>query len=466
MEILNQIFENFQYIDGITILNLKGDILFSAKFNNKLHKNSRNYEIIGKNFCEIYPKISKEESTLFQAMKFGKAFYIKNQKLEFYDGNYIYINSLSIPIRNSGQIVGALDISVENSNLISKKIEKNYIPIIESQFNETIRNIGNNSKRLYRIDDIITNNVEMIRMKKFIKEICDFDMSVLIYGETGTGKELVASSLHSESKRKDKPFIAQNCAAVPESLFESIFFGTTKGAYTDSVDNPGLFEMANGGTLFLDEINSMPLYLQSKLLRVIQDKKIRKVGSKKEIDVDVRLVIAMNKDPLLALEDKELRQDLYYRISMLKIDVLPLRKRKEDISLLTQYFITKYNKIFSKKIKGISQEIDKKFRDYDWLGNVRELDNLMLLAVSMIDENKEIIELKDLNFNMKDAVDEENNISINEIEKIGIKKVIEKYEKNLIRISLEKYNYNITHTAEALKMPRQTLQRKIKLYNL
>lgn len=467
MEIFNEILENFGYIDGITILNLKGDILFSAKFNNKLHKNSGNYEVIGKNFCEIYPRLSREDSTMFQAMKLGKAIYVKNQKLEFYDGNYIYINSLSIPIRNSGKIVGALDISVENTSLTPEKIEKSYIPIIEFEFNNIIKNIGNkNTDKVYKIDDIITNNIEMIRMKKFIKEICNFDMSVLIYGETGTGKELVAHSLHTESKRKNEPFVVQNCAAIPENLFESIFFGTTKGAYTDSVDSPGLFEMANKGTLFLDEINSMPLYLQSKLLRAIQDKKITRLGSKKEIDVDVRLIIAMNKDPILAIHDKELRHDLYYRISMLKIDIVPLRERKEDIYLLTHYFITKYNKVFSKKIKGISQEINKKFREHDWLGNVRELENLILLAISMVDEDKEILELKDLIFNTKNTINDEKRSPIDEVEKIGIKKFMEQYEKEIMRYTLEKYSYNITHTSEALKIPRQTLQRKIKLYNL
>lgn len=404
MQIFDKIFENSGSIDGITIINLNGDILFTAKFNNQLHNYSGNYEMVGKNFKDIYPKLSSKNSTLFQCIELGKPVYIKSQKLEFYDGHHIYINSLSIPIRHGGKIVGAIDISTEdskenlNSNLYDKK--ENYIPIEEQQFDETIRKLGNTSiSPNYKIDDIITNNIEMIRMKKFIKEICDYDISVLITGETGTGKELIAHSLHTESKRCNKPFIVQNCAAIPENLFESIFFGTVKGAFTDSIDNMGLFEMANGGTLFLDEINSMPIYLQSKLLRVLQDKKITRLGSKKVINVDVRLVTAMNKDPIKAIADKELRQDLYYRIGMLKIDVLPLRKRKEDILLLSQYFILKYNKIFSKNIKGISRDLYKNFKNYDWFGNVRELDNLLLLAISMVDKNKEILELNDINFN-------------------------------------------------------------------
>ena len=470
MQIFNKIFENSGSIDGITIINLDGDILFSAKFNNQLHNYNGNYEMVGKNFKDIYPNLSSKNSTLLQCIELGKPIYIKSQKLEFYDGHCIYINSLSIPIRHGGKIVGAIDISTEdfkenlNSELYNKK--ENYIPIEEQQFNDIIRKLGNRTVNTkYKINDIITDNIEMIRMKKFIKEICDFDISVLITGETGTGKELIAHSLHTESKRCNKPFIVQNCAAIPESLFESIFFGTVKGAFTDSIDNMGLFEMANGGTLFLDEINSMPIYLQSKLLRVLQDKKITRLGSKKVIDVDVRLITAMNKDPIKAIAGKELRQDLYYRIGMLKIDVLPLRKRKEDILLLTQYFISKYNITFSKNIKGISKDLYRKFKNYDWFGNVRELDNLLLLAISMVDKNKEILELSDIIFSNNIQTDEKT-FSVDEVEKIGIKNLLDQYEKNIIKITLEKYEYNITKTAHALKIPRQTLHRKIKIYQL
>ena len=470
MQIFDKIFENLSSIDGITIINLNGDILFSAKFNNQLHNYNGNYEMVGKNFKDIYPKLSSKNSTLLQCIELGKPIYIESQKLEFYDGHCIFINSLSIPIRHGGKIVGAIDISTEdfkenlNSELYNKK--ENYIPIEEQQFNDIIRKLGNRTVNTkYKINDIITDNIEMIRMKKFIKEICDFDISVLITGETGTGKELIAHSLHTESKRCNKPFIVQNCAAIPESLFESIFFGTVKGAFTDSINNMGLFEMANGGTLFLDEINSMPIYLQSKLLRVLQDKKITRLGSKRVIDVDVRLITAMNKDPIKAIADKELRQDLYYRIGMLKIDVLPLRKRKEDILLLTQYFISKYNITFSKNIKGISKDLYRKFKNYDWFGNVRELDNLLLLAISMVDKNKEILELSDIIFSNNIQTDEKT-FSVDEVEKIGIKNLLDQYEKNIIKITLEKYEYNITKTAHALKIPRQTLHRKIKIYQL
>ncbi|MCY7009130.1 sigma 54-interacting transcriptional regulator [Fusobacterium simiae] len=470
MQIFDKIFENLSSIDGITIINLNGDILFSAKFNNQLHNYNGNYEMVGKNFKDIYPKLSSKNSTLLQCIELGKPIYIESQKLEFYDGHCIFINSLSIPIRHGGKIVGAIDISTEdfkenlNSELYNKK--ENYIPIEEQQFNDIIRKLGNRTVNTkYKINDIITDNIEMIRMKKFIKEICDFDISVLITGETGTGKELIAHSLHTESKRCNKPFIVQNCAAIPENLFESIFFGTVKGAFTDSIDNMGLFEMANGGTLFLDEINSMPIYLQSKLLRVLQDKKITRLGSKRVIDVDVRLITAMNKDPIKAIADKELRQDLYYRIGMLKIDVLPLRKRKEDILLLTQYFISKYNITFSKNIKGISKDLYRKFKNYDWFGNVRELDNLLLLAISMVDKNKEILELSDIIFSNNIQTDEKT-FSVDEVEKIGIKNLLDQYEKNIIKITLEKYDYNITKTADALKIPRQTLHRKIKIYQL
>lgn len=459
MKILKELFDNISYIDGITIINVEGEILFTAKFNNKLNDTDEIYEVVGKNFREIYPELNSESSTMLQAMELEKPIFIKDQKLLLNDNNFVTISSLSIPIRYHGRIVGVIDLSTEKTkNYISKKYEE--IPLEFFKDNHISNLTAPDSYIKYTLQDIITNNVEMLRTKKFVKEICNSDLPVIICGETGTGKELFAHSLHSESYRKNKPFIVQNCSAIPESLFESLFFGSVKGAFTDSQNSAGLFELANGGTLFLDEINSMPLHLQAKLLRVIQDKKFSRLGSKEIVTTNVRIIVALNRDPINAIESNELRSDLYFRLSAMKIEILPLRKRKEDISLLSKFFISKYNKIFHKNIKKVSLQVYKKLEAYHWPGNVRELENVILFGVCMADDGKEILELSDINIQEKEIINDELE------EDTSLQELVQAYEKEIIENSLKKYNYNISKTANYLKTPRQTLHRKIKNYNL
>lgn len=467
MEIIKNLFGNKGYIDGITIINEEGEILFSVKFNNKLNKNSQEYEIVGRNFYEIYENLNKSKSSLYKAMELEAPVYVKNQKLKPKGQSEVQISSLSIPIKIGNKIVGGIDLSreeIKTEDIKYENIEKEIDKLKHIQL-ESLQLDKSGAK--YTLENIITNNFEMKKLKELVKNLSNSKLPVMIFGETGTGKELFAQAIHNESKRKNSIFIAQNCAAIPESLLESIFFGTVKGAFTGAVDAPGLLETANGGTIFLDEINLMPLNLQSKLLRAIQENKIRRIGSKETIDIDIKLIAALNKDPLKAIEDKELRADLYYRLSVLNLNIPPLRERIDDIPVLVKFFVAKYNDLLEKNVKTISCEIFGILEKYHWPGNIRELEHIVAFGMNMISEDSDTLEFSHIEnkwnslqiINKKERIE---NIDYN----LGLKKIVEEYEKQIIEGVLEECNHNVSKAANILKVPRQTLQRKVSTYEI
>jgi DNA-binding NtrC family response regulator len=246
----------------------------------------------------------------------------------------------------------------------------------------------------YGIDHIIGQSKHMEAVKSMIRKIAQSDAStVLIQGESGTGKELVAKAIHYESARADKPFMAINCAAMPETLLESELLGHEKGSFTDAkTQKKGLFEVADGGTIFLDEIGDMDLGMQAKLLRVLEERSFRRVGGTRDIAVDVRIVSATNKDLLKAIEDKEFRNDLYYRIQVIPIYLPPLRERKDDILALVTHFIQHYNREFGKSVKGVSKMAEKFLAEYSWPGNTRELKNVIERAIILESDETLLLE--------------------------------------------------------------------------
>lgn len=231
--------------------------------------------------------------------------------------------------------------------------------------------------------DIIGESIEIKQQIILAEKAATVDLPVLITGETGTGKELFAKAIHFAGKRAEKAFIAENCGAVPHSLTESVFFGTEKGAYTESITKMGLFELANGGTLLLDELNSMPFDLQSKLLRVLQEDTVRRLGGRVDIPVDVRIIAVINEEPEILIKEGRLRKDLYYRLNVIRINVPPLRKRREDIPLYIEHFLKKYNKKYGKNYEGIATNAMMELKKRDYPGNVRELENIIEGAVAM-----------------------------------------------------------------------------------
>ncbi|MCG8686879.1 MAG: sigma 54-interacting transcriptional regulator [Desulfobacterales bacterium] len=231
--------------------------------------------------------------------------------------------------------------------------------------------------------NLVSKNPKMMEAIETAKHAAVTPSPVLLFGKTGTGKDLFARNIHCTSLNRDNPFVTLNCAAIPETLLESLLFGTTKGAFTGAMDKPGLFEQANGGTLFLDETDSMPLTLQPKLLRVLQDKKIRRMGSEKEIQLSLKIISAMSRDPLEAVQSGKLRSDLFYRLGVVVIGIPPLKERPEDIDDLCTYFILKYNTLLGKKVRSVSPDLLAMFKQYNWPGNVRELEHLIEASMNV-----------------------------------------------------------------------------------
>lgn len=233
-------------------------------------------------------------------------------------------------------------------------------------------------KATYSFQNLVGNSEAMHRIFELIKRVSQAPSNVLITGESGTGKEMVAKAIHFNGPLKDKPFVPVNCGAIPEALMESEMFGHKKGAFTSAIaDKPGLFEKANGGTLFLDEIGELPLTIQVKLLRALQERVIRRVGANDDIKVDVRIIAATNRDLEKMVAEGTFRQDLYYRLNVIQIHLPPLRERKEDIPLLVEHFVKKFNERLGKNISGVSDEAMKLLTQYDYPGNIRELENII-----------------------------------------------------------------------------------------
>ena len=301
---------------------------------------------------------------------------------------------------------GTLDIAIEAMKLgaydyISKpfKPDEIILTLRKAEEREQLRRenqlLRKEVAKEYSFDNIVSKNEGMQKIFDIIKKIAQYKSTVLITGESGTGKELIARALHYNSERSQNPFLPINCGAIPENLLESELFGHAKGAFTDAIrTKKGLFEEADGGTLFLDEIGELPGQLQVKLLRVLQEGEVRRIGESKSIQVDVRIVSATVKDLVKEVNESRFREDLFYRLNVLPIHIPPLRERKEDIPLLIHHFIKKYNEVMNKNVAGVDQKALEALMNYKWYGNVRELENTIERAIVLTD--KDHIEVENL----------------------------------------------------------------------
>ncbi len=311
------------------------------------------------------------------------------------------------------------------------------------------------------VSTIVGNSREIKNVKDTVRRISNSNSTVLILGESGTGKELFARAIHYNSDRRNNPFITLNCAAIPETLMESELFGYEEGAFTGASKGGklGKFQLAQEGTIFLDEIGDMPLHLQTKLLRVLQEKCIEKVGGNKSISLDVRVIAATNKELDKMVEESEFREDLYYRLNVIPINIPPLRRRLGDIRILLDYFLVQYNSKLNKNIKGFSEEVYDLLIGYNWPGNVRELENIVEYAVNM--EKSYYITIKSLPQRIKEKFNKnEENIKIPTIQDV---------EKNLIDDALRVYGNSYEgkiRAAEVLGIGTATLYRKLKKYGI
>ena len=316
----------------------------------------------------------------------------------------------------------------------------------------------------YSFENIVSKNEKMQKMFDVIKKVSQYKSTVLITGESGTGKELVARALHYNSDRSQSPFIAVNCGAIPENLLESELFGHAKGAFTDAIrTKKGLFEEADGGTLFLDEIGELPGQLQVKLLRVLQEGEIRRIGESKPIQIDVRIVAATVKDLSKEVNEGHFREDLFYRLNVLPIHIPPLRERKEDIPLLIQHFIGKYNQTMNKNVADVDHNALDTLMNYKWYGNVRELENTIERAIVLSEKNN--IGLENLPIEIQNFK-EEVQLEVLSEEEYSIKKASKSLEVNLIKKALRRTKGNHTHAARLLEISHRALLYKIKEYGI
>ena len=308
--------------DGIHIVDNTGKIIYYNKFAAQLD-NINPDEAIGRHILEIYPSLTPATSTILRVIKNGIPILNYEQSFRNYKGKVITTINTTIPIISNKRITGAVEISKDITEV--KKLTQKVVDLqAELLFDEKVKKQKKErSQAIYNFADIIGTTDIILKLKKDALSVSHSPSPVMVYGETGTGKELLIHAIHNASPRKDKPFIAQNCAAIPDTLLESILFGTVKGSFTGAENRPGLFELADGGTLFLDEINSMSPNLQAKLLRVIQDNIVRRVGDSKVTYVDLRIMTAISTDPRDALIEKTIRDDLFYRLSVISLRMPP-----------------------------------------------------------------------------------------------------------------------------------------------
>lgn len=327
--------------------------------------------------------------------------------------------------------------------------------IMESKHVKNLVNSVSGSSAYITFDNIIGKNKRFLKNIEMAKMISKSQSTVLLTGESGTGKEMFAQSMHNESLNKNGPFIAVNCGAIPKELIASELFGYVEGAFTGArkYGNPGKFELAEGGTLFLDEIGDMPLDMQVSLLRVLENRVITRIGGSRDIHVNVRVIAATNKNLKKAVKEGKFREDLYYRLNVLTLEMIPLRERVDDIKILSYFFLDKYNSQLNKEIKGIEGKAIRAMEQYNWPGNVRELENVIERAVNITYD--EYITLDSLNREIvKDSV---GSMDINSLNAA---------EKDVIINALDINKYNITHAARDLGISKSTLYRKMRNYGI
>lgn len=415
-------------------------------------------DVIGKEFHKAFPGVKLDESTMYQALKKRISTKNKQQTYKNLYGKEITTVNSTVPVIDNGRAIAAIEVATDITNIrtmsdtILQLQEKKRKPV---EVKPKIKH--------YTFEDIVGSNSRFVTAVERARRAADNNASVFIYGETGTGKELFSQSIHYAGRRKNKPFLAQNCAALPASLLEGILFGTAKGGFTGAVDRAGLFEQANGGTLLLDEVSAMPYELQSKLLRVLQEDYIRRVGGTKDIPVDVRIIATVNEHPEKLIAEGKLRKDLYYRMNVVNISIPPLRSRPDDILLLAEKFLEKHNERFEKEIWMVSEEASARLSEYDYPGNVRELENIIMQSVSMADREHVLTEkLLQMPMQVK-AIGAD-------AERWDRKGPLDEYlanlEKEIIRETMITEGGNITRTAQVLKIRRQTLQHKLKKYGI
>lgn len=405
------------------------------------------------------------------------------------DGTKKYTVMSVYPVKTDGRTTSTFCIAndLQHSEQMANIVEK------YTHLKSPNRKSGSSFATRYTFDDFLTVDKDTLACVQSARRAANIDLPCMIIGETGTGKEIIAQGMHRESAAADGPFVPINCAAVPEGLVESIFFGSVKGAFTGATDMAGLFEQANGGTLFLDEVNSLPLTFQAKLLRTLQEKRVRRVGATKETPFDCRIISASNVDLTENSTWDTFRRDLFYRLAVVTVHIPALRNRHDDVLVLAKNFISRYENAVHHYVVGLSPEVEGLFLQLDWPGNVRELQNVIASSMSVMDESDAYIEMRHLPTHYLKKTDtaieppprnvfsdgeaetpQDTNPDAmrvpalaNELEySTTLDTQLDDYERQVIEQALQRHNGNVTRAAEELAVSRASLYAKMKKLNI
>ena len=438
-------------------------------------------EMLGKNVKDIYG-LTNETSKVMQVIQTGVPLrdYLMSFRSIATGKKHLWLYS-AYPLIVDGKLLGAITVYKPFSNVKGLVDEYEGTEKRKRDYPAAVR-----PKSCFTFDDIICVSTNMMEAVELGKKVAKSNASVLLIGETGTGKELFAASIHSKSSKSDKPFVVVNCAAIPDTLLESTLFGVARGAYTGAVEKKGLFEQSAEGTIFLDEIQSLSPEMQAKLLRVLEYKVIRRVGGDKEIDVNPRIITAMNVNPYDYLKTGKMKPDLFYRIAVVTIEIPPLRERIGDIPLLVNHFIQKANKNTGRHIETCSDQVMDRFFNFPWPGNVRELQHMIERGAIVMDEFETCIQLEHLPGAIQNAathvkpaaastpdmknvlvhMDKEVDIDYKSAYHYALDEFNREFNKFFIKHALEVTNYNISQAAKDIKITRQHLHKLIKKFEI
>ncbi len=426
----------------------------------------------------VIPDISKEKQFLNKLKR-----NLKNRQKK--------VSFIAVPIKIKDKVIGVLAVDKSLSDRESLNVHTEFLTMVANilggylklylDFEEAKRRIEEEKNRLQsrldaiisktEIEGLVVKSEKVLELIDIVKNVANTPATVLLTGESGVGKEVFAKAIHQLSNRAKKPFIKINCAAIPEDLLESELFGYEKGAFTGAnTVKKGKFELANGGTIFLDEIGDMPLSLQSKILRVIQEKEVERLGGSKPIKIDVRIIAATNKNLEKMVYEGTFREDLYYRLNVIPIHIPPLRERKEDIPVLIYFFLDKFNKMYGKNLT-ISKDLVELLSEYDWPGNVRQLQNtierMVILAKSeKLDFNDLPVDIKNKIVNVKDKKNSSQNDEKISITTSQLPKTVQEIEKEAIEKALKKSGYVVKKAAKVLGMTPRQVRYRMEKYNI
>lgn len=450
--------------EGVIVTDTEGKIIF---FNSALEsmEGLKRSEVVGRYLSEVY-KVSSEKFDHQLVIKSGKPY--KEQSVTYFTaaGEEINLVASYYPVSYQGEIIGVFslcrdftrikDLLTRNMNLQRQVHSKR----------EDVKNLNNGTR--YTIEDFIYASDQIDRLVNQAQKAALTDFPVLVYGETGTGKEVLVQGIHNASSRRDEPFVGINCAAIPETLLESTLFGTVKGAFTGAVDSQGLFQQAGKGTLFLDEINSMPPTLQAKLLRVLQERRYRRVGCARELPLECRIITSTNVDPYECIEEGTLREDIYYRFAVFTLSIPPLRERIEDIEELVTHFIKNFCRVYGQRDVGLDPELKQAFFNYHWPGNVRELQHVIESSLVMLNSDEKEITFEHLPSFIRHKFKQQKTHLIKYTPtkytstKNSLNQIIRDTEKRVIEDVLRSHEGNITRAAKSLGIVRQNLQYRMR----